>query len=113
MTKTVFPFALMLSVAAAAPAAAGETSSSAAAGRSVTVSYRDLNLASTAGVAEFDRRINGAIRTVCGTADLRVLKEVNQRRACRLSTKALIADQRNQVLAGRQSAGVLAFAKPD
>lgn len=111
MTNILLPFTFILGIAAAAPVAAAD-GSAAATGPSVKVSYGDLNLGSDAGVAKFDRRIKGAIRTVCGTADLRVLKEVKQMRACRIAAKARIADQRTQALAARDRAGLLAFAKP-
>ena len=50
---------------------------------SVTIGYGDLNLASQAGRAALDQRIDGAARQLCGEASPLELKMVALGRACR------------------------------
>lgn len=53
--------------------------------RSVSVSYADLNLASTAGRETLQQRISHAARRVCGSANLRQagsLRQLSDNRKC-------------------------------
>jgi UrcA family protein len=66
---------------------------------SVHVAYRDLNLQSAAGVKLFERRIEGAIETICpdyGSIELARQRVVAQ---CRAAVRANVAAQREAVLA--------------
>lgn len=101
-TIALLPFSMLVLAGAAA---AVEQSS-------VEVSYAGLDLASTAGTAELDRRIATGVRTVCGNPgqDLRMRSEVRRCRAealrgARLQQARVIADARQlrqrQVLASR------------
>ena len=82
---------LVLAVAAAAALA---TSAAAAQTGSVTIGYGDLNLASQAGRAALDQRIDGAARQLCGEYSPLELKMVTQRRSCRAG---VLADARAQL----------------
>ncbi|WP_162013481.1 UrcA family protein [Erythrobacter sp. NAP1] len=62
MTKTFATAALALA-AIALPLGAAHASE----GRSVSISYADLDLSSQAGQEIFDRRIERAVQAVCGT----------------------------------------------
>ncbi|MDB5673791.1 MAG: UrcA family protein [Sphingomonas bacterium] len=65
----------------------------------VHVAYRDLNLQSAAGVKLFERRIEGAIETICpdyGSIELARQRVVAQ---CRAAARANVAAQREAVLA--------------
>ena len=100
----VRPFILAAAVAAAGlstltavgPAVAGETG--------VAVQHDDLNLASAAGRAALDRRIDRAARQVCGTAltiELELAAEVD---ACRSDVIASARAQRDALVGGREFA---------
>ncbi len=56
--------------------------------RSVEVHIGDLDLSKANGRATLDRRIGGAVRKVCGGADLRNLREVADMNQCRSEAKA-------------------------
>lgn len=73
-----------------APPAAAETIS-------VKVSYAGLDLNSTAGVAEFDRRISRAVKTICGDADRTYLR--NEHRRCTREANASGSTQKDRVIA--------------
>ena len=63
------------------------------------VSFADLDLTSPAGQAQLDRRLEDAVRQVCGSAypvDLQTVTEVQR---CRRETRANIQAQRNDALA--------------
>lgn len=47
-----------------------------------TVSYGDLDLSTDGGRAELDQRVRGAVKRVCGTADPRDVRAVQQRNRC-------------------------------
>jgi len=67
--------------------------------RSVHVAYRDLNLQTAAGVKLLERRIEGAIETICpdsGSIELARQRVVAQ---CRAAARANVAAQREAVLA--------------
>ncbi|MCA1197401.1 UrcA family protein [Sphingomonas sp. R647] len=51
-------------------------------GKSIEVSYADLNLSAVAGQKAFQRRISRAAMAVCGTADMRDLVATGYRNRC-------------------------------
>ena len=61
------------------------------------VSYADLDLASTAGRAALDRRIDRAVRAVCGRA---AIKDLNALRLVELCRDETLADARSQLRRG-------------
>jgi UrcA family protein len=61
---------------------------------SVTIGYGDLNLASRAGRAALDQRIDGAARQLCGESSPLELKMVALGRSCRAG---VLADARSQL----------------
>jgi len=63
----------------------------------VTVSFADLDLASAAGRATFDRRIGNAARMLCGTYAPIELKWGAMSRACRAGVVAAAQPVRNRV----------------
>lgn len=72
----VAAFALVGSAAQAAP----EMTT-----REITVRFADLNLETQAGIETLYSRLNGAARTVCGTADRGDLNANDQVKECRRS----------------------------
>lgn len=104
LIKTSFTAGLLLF--ATAPALARE----AAAQATQRVSFADLNLATPAGVAALDRRIEQAIRRACGDAFPRDLAAQAEMRGCRASMRAGIADRRDAAVAvaGRPATSGLA-----
>lgn len=95
LTPTALFSAIAIALAAVPVAANAET-------MSVKVSYADLNLASPAGVAQFDRRIAHAVTTICG-----VEKSTDdnwpQVRKCRRDALASTLPQRSQALAAAET----------
>lgn len=87
MFRSTFLALAAAMVAAVATPAAAQTDS-------VTIGYGDLNLASQAGRAALDRRIDGAARTVCGRASPLELKTIALGRTCRAE---VLADARAQL----------------
>ncbi len=67
---------------------------------SVKVGYSDLNLASTAGAAVLERRIDAAVMQICGRADNRDPQQ-----------RALVAQCRQEVSVGADEQGRQAIAK--
>jgi UrcA family protein len=61
------------------------------------VSYADLNLASAAGRATLDRRLDRAVRAVCGRA---AIKDLNAYRQVELCRDESLADARAQLRRG-------------
>lgn len=88
---TAFGAALAL---IAAPAAAQT--------RSVEVSYSGLDLTAPAGVAELDRRIAGAVRSICGraAADLTSRQQVKD---CRAEAFGSVGRQKTAAIAAAQT----------
>ena len=82
----VFCLCAAVSLAASADRYSETYVSTAAQGlRTVTVSYADLNLTSTAGLETFQRRVSKAARHVCGSANLREagsLRQVSEIKNC-------------------------------
>ena len=92
--RSLIPIILVASVAAVSPASAESTQ---------VVSYADLDLTSPAGQAALDRRLNAAIRQVCGRPfpiDLQTHRQVQQ---CRSETAAIVQAQRNDAFAQANS----------
>jgi UrcA family protein len=68
-------------VLAASTAARAETPAQVV--RQQVVRYDDLNLASPRGMAAFERRLKGAVETVCSPqADMRIFDEAKDYKAC-------------------------------
>jgi len=91
--RSLIPIVLIASVAAANPAQAE--------GR--RVSYADLDLTSPQGQAVFDRRIESAIRQICGRPFPSDLQTSHQVQRCRSETRADVQAQRNDALAQAQN----------
>ena len=101
MLKTLIPFAALL--ATAAPALAQPDPISRV---SLHVGYHDLNLASAAGAAELDRRINRAVNTLCPEPDSRSLAQMVAYKQCRQTALASVAPQREQAFAKARSGSI-------
>ena len=67
------------------------------------IAYDDLDLGSARGIAELDRRIDGAVRDYCGTASDINLRGKNDVRRCRVEARAGAARQREQALAASRA----------
>lgn len=106
MTKS-FAIIPLLAVSLAAPAQAQE--------QSVRVGYGDLDLASDAGVARFDQRIDVAIEQVCGDRmGQQALSAAMAIRKCSRDTRADVAAPREVAIArarGKLSSVELADAR--
>jgi UrcA family protein len=87
MTKTAFVILGAIVTAMASPAMAQDNSVR-------TVSYADLDLSSGAGRLQLDRRIQNAVRGVCGQAWPLDLNAVDGVRRCRVETLASVTAQR-------------------
>src|SRR5947208_1152515 len=72
----------------------------------VHVAYRDLNLQTPDGIRMFDRRIEGAIATICPDFAGNELARKRVVAQCRAAARANIAGQREAVLAGAGHRGV-------
>lgn len=64
---------------------------------SVKVSYAGLDLNSTAGIAEFDRRISRAVKSICSEADRTFVR--NEYRRCTREAHASGLTQKDRVIA--------------
>jgi UrcA family protein len=91
--RSLIPIVLIASLAAANPAQA----------ESRTVSFADLDLTSPNGQAALDRRLENAVRQVCGSPYPIDLQSVNEVTRCRRETRANIQAQRNDALAQAQN----------
>ena len=94
------PFILAAAVAAAGLSTLTAVAPAMASDTGVSVQHEDLNLASAAGRAALDRRIDRAARQVCGTAltiELDLAAEVT---ACRADVMAEAHAQRDAILGG-------------
>jgi UrcA family protein len=99
--KTLFALAALAAAAfVIVPTAAQEPVS---ADRTVAVRHADLDLASRAGVAALDRRIQAAVREACGTASDADVRGKNQVQQCRADTLASVAAQRESAIARQAS----------
>lgn len=84
----------------AAPAAA-ETPTS------VAVKYSDLDLATSAGQARLERRIDSAARSACGMGEIRTgrFTPTTAQRQCYATTKSNVHDQVAEMIARDSSRG--------
>lgn len=95
MLKTIMPLALLL---AAAPQIAQANEFD---GARVRVAYADLNLATAAGVAELDARIDKAVKAVCPSPKTKRLVLIQATEACRVTALRSVEVKRAQVIAAR------------
>lgn len=98
MTLKTFAFIALASVTLPATASAASVDANRVE-VSREVQYGDLDLASAQGRGRFDARINSAVRSVCGIADSRDLKEMAQMRRCRREALALATTNRELAIA--------------
>jgi len=96
----VRPFILAAAVAAAGLSTLTAVSPALASGAGVSVRHADLNLASAAGRAALDRRIDRAARQVCGTALTVELDLAAEIEACRADVLAEARAQRDALVSG-------------
>lgn len=73
----------------------------------IKVSYADLNLASTAGQATLERRLNGAVRQVCEISGDPSLTAYAAMRKCRTDARAAIPPKVELALARAAAASEL------
>ena len=66
---------------------------------SVKVPYGDLNLGSPAGIAALDRRLDRAVKSVCGDAAIHDLSAQRRIERCRTDTWQSIQDDRQVAIA--------------
>ena len=98
-TSLVIAASLLTAASILGGTAAPAFAQPAAAAPTRVVSYADLNLASAAGRAVLDRRINAAVRDVCGHAYPIDLASVDQVLQCRQETLAAVGQlRRGEVL---------------
>lgn len=97
LLKSSISAALLLSAAAPALAASGPQ------GMSERVSFADLNLATPAGIAALDGRIDRAVRRICASAHPADLSTGMQVRQCRVTAYGSIAARRAAALAAAAS----------
>ncbi len=67
--------------------------------RTLTVSAADLNLASEAGQATLERRVRGAVRSVCAVSSFRNLREMAYRNRCLRDAERRADDRVAQLIA--------------
>jgi len=75
------------------------------------VHYGDLDLTSAAGVAVLDRRLDNAVKRVCGTASIRNLSGERIVERCREATWQSIRDDREVAIARANGGPDLANAQ--
>ena len=92
MKKTVL-LALFAFSATANPASAALSENRRA------VTYSDLNLASAAGRATLDHRIDKAVRAVCRNGPTRSIRAAQQARDCMAEVKSRIEPMRKRLIA--------------
>jgi UrcA family protein len=85
MSRIIFAIAA-LAAAASTPAFASVPRDSA----TRIVSYADLDLRAPAGRASLDRRIGGAVRSICGDTASGDLRAAREARSCRIATLAQV-----------------------
>lgn len=75
--------------------------------RTVGVTYADLDLATEAGRAELDRRIDNAARSACamGEADLGTRVMTREKRTCYRDARAQLDQRFARVIADGRNAG--------
>ena len=85
---------LAMSAAFSPPSLAADLES-----RTAIVRYDDLNLRTRAGAAALERRVAGAVESVCRRADIRSLVDRAREAACRQDASARAQPQLQQALA--------------
>ena len=83
--KSLAQVAALAALAFATPAIAQPTA--------ITISFADLNLASSAGKATLDRRIAVAVRSICGSPHNLDLAAVSAARECAIEARASAKSQ--------------------
>ena len=102
MTRAiVLALALTTTLAASGPSAAQDV-------RQTRVAYADLNLARPEGRAQFARRIEAAVRQVCGDVDLNNVVDMQIQRSCRQSARAGVGRQVELAIASANTTTQLA-----
>jgi UrcA family protein len=96
--RSLIPIVLLSTLVAATPAAASQK----------IVSYADLDLTNPEGIAKLDRRIQSAVRDVCGRAYPADLQSIHDVRRCRANSLADVQPQRSKALAQNNSSVQLA-----
>ena len=86
MRKSIVTVLAALTVVSATPAFAADEVK-------VTVPYADLDLATPAGTATLDDRIDAAVNQVCARPDIRNLKAMTAWEECKASAKLDALDQ--------------------
>lgn len=79
--------------------------------RDVHVAYRDLDLATTAGVTELDRRIKRAITAMCPADDSTELARKAIVKRCHRILAAAVASQRTWAIASATRSGPAVAAR--
>ena len=97
----------------AAPFAQPAAAQGPAADRTQIVSYADLDLSREADVRELDRRIDRAVKQVCGIASDIDLEGKNEVRRCRTLTSASLAAERGRALASASRPSPVVLASGD
>jgi len=82
-----------ISAALAAIAAIGYAGSALAEDVTITVPTADLNLATEAGTATLDARIDAAVKSVCAQPYIRDLKAMQAYEACKATARAGALEQ--------------------
>lgn len=100
-------FATLAAAATLATVGIAGTAQAAPAGRQMMVSFADLDLASSAGAAELDRRIGRAARLVCATSE-RGAAAATTEYQCRSAALNAAAPQMQTALATARSGNAYA-----
>ncbi|UIJ47079.1 UrcA family protein [Sphingomonas cannabina] len=79
--------------------------------RDAHVAYRDLDLATPAGVTELDRRIKRAIKAMCPADDSAELARKAIVKRCHRVLTAAVAGQRAQAIASAARSGPVVAAR--
>ena len=103
MTKTIFAM-LLAFTATPALAEAPQVSTS-------IVETADLDLSSQSGQQVLDRRLNQAVKEVCGVASDVDIAGKNDVRRCRVETLASLASERDQRIADASSQPIKVAAR--
>lgn len=90
--KTIIPLAAFGALFLSAPAAAQTHEAQS------RIVYEDLDLGSDRGVAELDRRIGTAVRSLCGSASDADPKGRNEVRRCREEARIAASAQRERAI---------------
>jgi UrcA family protein len=103
--KTIIPLAMVGALMFAAPASAQTREAQ------TRIVYEDLDLGSARGVAELDRRIGVAVRSLCGGASDADVKGRNEVRRCREAARLAAAPQRDRAIGATTASAAAAPAR--